>query len=785
MFKLLKWCLGFVVTIFTLILLAVIIVPMVFDPNDYREDITNLVKEQTGRELILDGDLEVSVFPWIGIRTEGLKLMQPEQIGGEMVAVETAQLRVKFAPLLSKQVHVDTVVLEKPAIRLITLANGIDSFYGLTDDEEAEEELSDSEEAGVAIVLQELELTEGNVVIDDRAEKSVTELTNLNFVTGNLLGSELANLQASGQLKTSDSPEVVDFELNGLANINAETFLVQASDLEIQVTQSAETARIVMDSFKFADQAKIEIQGLTADIDGAAEAKLSVPSISANMDSQKAQINEVNLSSGNLQASINNLVANKFIDAPSASGSISVPPFNAAKLLQDFDVDYETANPDSLKNVGLSASFSGNLDQASIKDLLVTLDQTKLNGFATVKNFEKPSITFDLNLNELNLDDYLPPTVEEEEDEESFDADALSVPMEAFKDLQANGQFKAASLISGGVELTNIDVQVKSTPGKVTITPNASLYEGSIDGQIAFTDNDGVSKLSVKNEVDFVQLGQLLNAAEVTDQLSGLGTVMVDLVVTEKDGVQSNNGVIKLLAKDGAIQGVDVKGMIDTAYSKYQSLNGQEPEDSEEGESSESDETRFAEMLGTFNINNNVITNDDFTLKAPLFRVGGEGTIDVEKQTLDYLVEVKLVASTSGQGGKSINDLVGLPIPIRLSGDLTAPSFSIDFKRLYKSLISRELDKKKGEILQEKFGIEGGENLSTKSVLKGLLSNKLDKKINKDQPAQERELKERDSAEAETGADAKSEPEAEDTRSDKDKLKDDLKNKLLDGLFGK
>ena len=97
----------------------------------------------------------------------------------------------------------------------------------------------------------------------------------------------------------------------------------------------------------------------------------------------------------------------------------------------------------------------------------------------------------------------------------------------------------------------------------------------------------------------------------------------------------------------------------------------------------------------------------------------------------------------------------------------------------------RDRDKKKGEILQEKFGIEGGENLSTKSVLKGLLSNKLDKKINKDQPAQERELKERDSAEAETGADAKSEPEAEDTRSDKDKLKDDLKNKLLDGLFGK
>ena len=282
-----------------------------------------------------------------------------------------------------------------------------------------------------------------------------------------------------------------------------------------------------------------------------------------------------------------------------------------------------------------------------------------------------------------------------------------------------------------------------------------------------------------------MQLGKLLNAAEVTDQLSGLGSVLVDLVVTEQDGVQTNNGVIKLQAKDGAIQGVDVKGMIDSAYAQYQSLSGKEPTEDAEGESKASDETRFAEILGTFNVNNNVITNDDFSLKAPLFRVGGSGTIDVAKQSLDYLVEVKLVPSTDGQGGKSIDELVGIPIPIRLSGDLTAPNYSIDFKQLYRSLVKREVDRKKGELLQEKLGIEGGENLSTKSVLKGLLSDRLDRKLKKDQPAQERSLNERDeNTQVDSSEPSSENPPEEQPQSAEDKLKEDLKNKLLDGLFG-
>ena len=117
MLTLIKWLGGFLLTIAFLILIAIIVVPRVVDPNDYRDDITQLVKDKTGRKLSLSGDLSVSVFPWLGVATKGLSLSQPDSIGGDMLMVDNAQLRVKFLPLLSKRLEVDTIVLEQPTVR--------------------------------------------------------------------------------------------------------------------------------------------------------------------------------------------------------------------------------------------------------------------------------------------------------------------------------------------------------------------------------------------------------------------------------------------------------------------------------------------------------------------------------------------------------------------------------------------------------------------------------------------------------------------------------------------
>lgn len=782
--KILKWLLGLVVTLTVLVLAAVIIVPMVFDPNDYKDDIKRIVYEKTGRDLKLDGELSVSVFPWVGIRTQGLSFSQPREIGGEMLSVQTAQLRVKFTPLLSRQVHIDTVILEQPKLHLVTLKNGIDSFTGLTDSsgDEPVEEITADDGAGaaVALVIQGVELTGGALLVDDRSTGTTTDISQLNLLTGNLIGDSLANISASGEMKSSDGPDTAIFTLNALAHIDTETLFVKVRDLKAQVTQAGMDVELEIDSVDVSDSSKVALKGLLVGLQGPVEATLRSMAVSADINSQIAEIPEVVIEAGAFKAVVTQLVARSFIDAPQASGHLSIPKFNAQDVLGDFDVDYQTTDPTALQNVGLTTAFSGSLDFAEVKNLILSLDETELKGSASVSDFEKPSAKFDLRLTSLDLDRYLPPSTEGDDSAEEAvsGAEALAVPMVVFKEINANGQFKADSLVASGLQMDDIDVQIRSTTGSVTITPTASLYEGSLDGQIAYSEDGDTAKLAVKNEIDLVALGKMLNAAEVTGQLSGIGSLLVDLVVTEVNGIQSNQGVITLQAKDGSIQGVDVKGLIDSAYAQYQSLSGKEPAGDQEGQSKSSDETKFAELFGTFNVNNNIISNDDFTLQAPLFRVGGEGTIDIEKQVLDYLVEVKVVASSEGQGGEAIDKLSGIPIPIRFTGSLSEPSYSIDFKRLYKALFAKEVDRRKGELLKEEFNIEGGDELSSKDVLRGILESKLDKKSKNKNDGQERPLQERDSS-----AEDPVQATEEDTRSEKEKAKDDLKKKLLDSIF--
>ena len=51
--------LGILLGVFVLLILAaVIITPLVFDPNEHKDDITQLVKQHTGREMHIPGTIE-------------------------------------------------------------------------------------------------------------------------------------------------------------------------------------------------------------------------------------------------------------------------------------------------------------------------------------------------------------------------------------------------------------------------------------------------------------------------------------------------------------------------------------------------------------------------------------------------------------------------------------------------------------------------------------------------------------------------------------------------------
>lgn len=733
--KLLKWVLGGVAGIVVLIVLAIIIVPIMVDPNDYREQITDAVKKQTGRDLTLDGDLSVSVFPWAGVRTEGLRLSQPAQIEGDMLSVDTAQIRVKLLPLLGSKVEVGTIILEQPSVRLITLADGTDSFAGLISDEAAEEvevevEAEADDGSALGIIVQGLKITGGTVVYDDQKAGSRYDVTEFNLLTGNLLGGDLASVEMSGNVADSSSPDTIEFELDAMASIDQDTLQIILKNLKANATQAAQSFKFGFDELKIQQNQTLNLLGLAA----AASIEnrtfdISAPTVALNMDNQTANMASLTIVSDDMNVSLNDVAVVDLSGNLSATGTLEVPAFNAAKLLSDMAIDYPTADKKALTAVALNAAFKAGTSSVNISKMALKLDDSTLSGDLAIRDFDTMALEFALSLDTLNADRYLgpedPAAVAEEETaaEDGTAAELIAIPMDAFQGVNVNGEFSAKQFIISGLTLNNIDVKIESTDSTLTITPKAGLYDGNLLGKIAYAESAKNTTVKVNQKIDLINLSPLLADADVSDRLSGVATLNVDLDVNEQDGKQSNSGTIKLLAKNGAIKGVDIKAILDSVSSKLGSGNKEDTK----GAGKKNDETKFAELIGTFHLKNNRLTNNDFSMSAPLFRINGKGVIDLAAETIDYRVDVSLVATSEGQGGSQLKDLAGLTIPIRFSNNLYEPSYSLDMAALFGNIAKQKLKDKKSAFLKSKTG--GDIDISTnkeqgKKLLKGLFGKK-------------------------------------------------------------
>ena len=104
---------------------AALVVPSLIDWNDYKPEIADRVAAATGRALIIDGDIGLSVLPAPTLSVDGIRLANIEgATGPAMAAARSLHVRLAFWPLLSGRVEVESMRLEAPVIELEILADG-------------------------------------------------------------------------------------------------------------------------------------------------------------------------------------------------------------------------------------------------------------------------------------------------------------------------------------------------------------------------------------------------------------------------------------------------------------------------------------------------------------------------------------------------------------------------------------------------------------------------------------------------------------------------------------
>ena len=386
------------------------------------------------------------------------------------------------------------------------------------------------------------------------------------------------------------------------------------------------------------------------------------------------------------------------------TGNLEEKVFELPRLAGRFTVT-SPAIPQKTVQVPIDGSVRADLGKERIAaDLSTRFDESNIKAKGGMSGFEQPAYDFDVTIDKLNVDRYLPPKTAQAEDtaqQKPAPADAEEEPIDlsALKPLDLKGSVRIGRLQASNVKAANVRVDLRAKGGRLTVDPlAANLYQGTARGSATVDAN--ANRFAVKQTLSGVQIGPLLRDAAEKDVLEGKGTVVLD-VVTQGARVdelkRALNGSARLALRDGAVKGVDLAGAVRRVKSLFN------PGDVE-GSGSVKEKTDFSELSASFTIRNGVAHNEDLSLKSPFLRVAGSGDVNIPQNAMDYVVKTSVVASMAGQGGAERPELKGLTVPVRVSGPFDALKYKVEFSQMVRGATKEQLEAAKEagrEALQE------------------------------------------------------------------------------------
>ena len=699
-----KWILRLLGLLGILVLLVIIgsvYLALTFDPNAYKDRIEDKVAEVTGRELTLAGSIELTLFPSLGLRLEDVRLANAEGFTETPFAeVRVVDVAVAALPLIRGEIEVQRIEADGVSIHLARDAQGRSNWDDLV--ERAQEVRGDAvEEDGHAgpgrsraafddIQIAGLEVTSLRLEWDDRQAGTRVVLAPMNLVVrGFRPGIETpVKLDGSMRIEGQDvDPIELDLQLAGLLNADP-----AANRYALRRVQS---------------QFDLRHPALEPEVNARLETDLvlDLRDSVARVERLSAHLSDLHLTG---------LIEARGIgeEALELHAELRSNTFNPRALFESLGLQPpDTADPDVFRRMAIDLSVSGGTDRMTVNPLLITLDDSSLRGEGGVElSGPRPLIRFELRGDRLDLDRYLPPEVEQARvpgvPGEVAEADIpIDLPAELMRSIDIDGNLTLDGLTLFGLTLEGIEMKLRARDGEWRMEPLAgSGYEGRLESHLTVDARRDIPRYAARVRLENVAIGTLLEALwREESRLLGTGNLAleIDAVGASVDALTSSlNGQGEMRFTDGAVRGVNVARIIRHADAR---LRGETPED--DGEPNETD---FTELSGSFRIENGVVRNDDLVASSPLLRAAGRGSADLPEQTMDYRVDTTLVATIEGQSGRSLEDLRGVNLPIRITGAFAEPRFRLDLEDVVRERVDervrRETDRLQQRLL-ERLGV--------------------------------------------------------------------------------
>ncbi|KJY85172.1 cell envelope biogenesis protein AsmA [Vibrio galatheae] len=693
---------------------ALIALVTLVNPNQFKPLIVEQAKTHTGLDLVIEGDISWQFFPSIGFELGQTELRNPqgfEQLN--MFKVDSVGIDVSVMPLFSQQLEIGNVTLDGAAFSLETLQDGTKNIDALTKAQTAQadatstgekpesatqpktEAVTTSEDSGSAwtINLAGVTISNASVEIQDKQAGAFTKLYDVSlnlseFAVDTWTKADFAAKGESNQQKFTAKGEA-EFKLAqgfthyALRNINLDaTFNDPATKID--------SAKISLATFEFnkANALTYAVLGNAAGLDLDMKGSASL------------QVDEA----------ISKVLMNQLVLDATFKG---------------------TSLPQSPMKVDMASDLSFDLTKNHLSFVLekLTANALAFDGKADVTLGDIPKVRFALHSPNIDLDEFLgveqstasdtaptstPSETKPQKPSQTSPkkpAEEVEPDLSALKTLDVKGDIAIDKFKASNAKMQNVKASFSVNRGIAELTSfTSNLYQGSISATARLDARKTPASYTAVKHIKGVKVQPLLIDVASNDKLEGTGNIDVDIKGSSltPTGIQKNLvGAVVINFADGAVNGINVAQLIRENYAK---IKGEKVAGSNEVQ-----KTDFSAMKATLKLNKGNVSTNDLQMQSPLLRIRGNGSANYINETVDFTVSTSIVGSLQGQGGKDIDELKDVTIPINISGAWAEPKFKLVFDDVLKQKAQKEIDRGV-EKLTDKIKDE-----DTKKAVDGLL----------------------------------------------------------------
>ena len=597
----LKVLAGFVV----LLIIAGILLISRVNTDANKTAISDAVLATTGYELVIGGDLSLSLYPNLGLSLADVRLKNPAY-PMELASTSSAVLSVDFSSLLSSQIQVREISTE-------------DFHANYYIDEE------------------------GNSIWSVNADSAAISDP----------GTDSSSASPASSSSIPDAQEASD-----ITTLSVERLRIANASIDIQ--DLSRGARYQIDNLTL-DSLDTNIDGRTFSIDLQFDYEnngMSAPVPLALRSDVMADINAGTLQLTDLQFSVTpmlvsgDVIINDLNSSPSYEGSLSAAPFDVLVLLESLgmregqqDVNFGV---DTDKLLSFNMQFNGTDAQASIPAFNIEFAGASIESDAQIRlasELAPLNVSYNVNAGALDLSPFFPePTGEgESSSEPAPDAPAsqlneaaqyqpeTELPVDLINSMTLLGAISIESITASGMRFEDVNIFTNVEDGLLDVEiPPISLLDGSLRGTVRLNTRTSTPELQASLTANNLNLVDLAPSVSRFNTLTGF----LQLESTYTASGSSVESMLDSLSGSTAFSvnenSVDI-GVIKQVFTAIAAL-------SPTGEAIQQwpDIMRFGDMSGYVLLEQGLESKQDVKLRMDNFDISGSGQIDLDAQSFSY-----------------------------------------------------------------------------------------------------------------------------------------------------